>query len=414
MSDDTAAHFGAWSQEFSAWAQTQDVGRVVIITPEDLLNGRDPTGMSDEARAALLKSFIKRNFPDFDADKFDDEYLSLGRNAVLGQGRAQSLDVDGDGKNDLAIVIAASRDQTKEQAAAKSAHLTPDNIKNLRGTDLDWQAMTIAHEIGHLSQPNKSRDKNLVWEIEAEQDMVQFMTTAHKKGLISDLRAVDDLTLIRNIGSFYFKDDLQTHVVGPGVQTPSEGPVPVAEHDHVFQEPLHQAQMDVSRAIGVDLINDTHRIKVLEKMLGERGLYSFDAYKLPPMEIEDKRAIVDILRGKVSIEDGVAVLPADVQDKIAETFENETEILGIGALMDDPALMYDMTRRLYLSGDFDDNPIGKQYAYEFLTAAQAHAPENFSVFNQDEKFIPPIFKQTDSFTPTDHLDNSQNLTTMKP
>ena len=87
---------------------------------------------------------------------------------------------------------------------------------------------------------------------------------------------------------------------------------------------------------------------------------------------------------------------------------------GSEAVVKDPKLLYEVTRRLYQNGDFDvdmageeggfrvltrkggydDNAIGKQYAYEFLTAAQKYAPEHFGANDIPTKFEPPVFPET--------------------
>lgn len=408
MSDQSAEHFGAWAQEFATWAETQRVGQVVLITPEDILGDNSLEDLSREEAQALFLDYFEQNHPDFplksladEDDDWDIKLRGLVQNAVQGRGRADSVDVDGDGQNDFGIVIATSINATKAESAARFSGLDPADMQSVPGTNLEWQIFTIAHEIGHLSQPEKSSGMNLVWEIEAEQDMVNFMRSANEKGMLSDPAILDDFTLIRNLKSFYFGDDLRTHVVGPGVQTPSESsPAPVGAQDIDFQDPLHAAQSKVSFDVGKDLITDDHRREALRDMLSQRGIYSFQSSQLPMLSPQDREILRDMAFGDMAIEEGLAALPDNISEKIEENFEGETRVLGIGALMDDPALMFNTTRRLYLEGAFDDDPIGKQYAYEFLTAAQKFAPETFGVFNEDEILTPPTFPETDAATPT--------------
>ena len=409
MSPQTAAHYGAFAPEFPIWAETQGIETVIIITPEDILNGQNPEDLSTEQREEALRTFIQENFPDFPLEQFEDKLSSLGRNAAFGQGRAEDIDIDNDGSNDFGIVIAPRRDQTSEEAAARLGGLEPSQVSGIHGTALEWQIMTIAHEIGHLSQPGKSDNMNLVWEIEAEQDMVEFAKNAFEKGLFSDPKIADDFTHIRNLKGFYFKSDLFTHVVGAGVQTPSEGHAPTANNDLDFADPLHKTQMQVAYDVGQSLINDEHKIEALDDMLRNKGIYSFDSRRLPEMEVADRKIIVDIMRENISLEEGLAQLPENVREKIEENFHAETEVLGIGALKDDPSLMYETTKRLYLDGAFDENLIGKQYAFEFLTGAQKYAPEYFGVENVDEIFEPPQFPQADKATPHIHVDHTHSL-----
>ncbi|PCI36430.1 MAG: hypothetical protein COB50_04715, partial [Thiotrichales bacterium] len=126
---------------------------------------------------AALRSFIERH-KDFPIEGFaEGKILSLAETLAEGGGRAENVDIDQDGTYDTAIVLAHSRFATKQAMAAgliSSMVPTPNApLNNIPGTDLDWQIRTIAHEMGHADQPEKSGfSKNLVWEIEAEQDSV--------------------------------------------------------------------------------------------------------------------------------------------------------------------------------------------------------------------------------------------------
>lgn len=409
MSQATAAHYGEWAHEFPVWAETQNVQTVLIITPEDILNGQNPSDLTHEERKELLETFIQENFPDFPIEQFEKELMSLGENAAFGKGRAEDVDMNNDGINDIGITIAPSRAQTKEQAAAKFAGLEEHEIKNISGTDVEWQILTVAHEIGHHDQPGKSAGMNLVWEVEAEQDMVNFMVAAHQKGLLSDLAVADEQTRLRSLKGFFFKSDLYTHVVAAAVQTPSEGSAPNAAEDLDLQEPMHTALMQVAFEIGKDLITDEDRVEALEEMYRKKGAYSLDTRMLPPMEIEDKKILIGIFKDGNDLHEGLEKIPEELKAKIEENLISETNIIGIGALRENPALMYETTRRLYLQGDFDTNPIGKQYAYEFLAAAQQFAPDHFAVADVNEQFTPPTFAETDQVTPHNHLDHSHTL-----
>ncbi|NCC23317.1 MAG: hypothetical protein EOM26_12795 [Alphaproteobacteria bacterium] len=409
MSDETADHYGRWAEEFPVWAETQNMKQVIVVTPEDVLNDRNPEDMTFEDKAAALKSFIQNNFPDFPVEAFENDITSLGHDVAFGKGRAEDADLDGDGRNDVGITIGPSRHQTKEEAAASLARLDTDKIGNIRGTDIEWQVMAIAHEIAHHDQPEKSDGKRLIWEVEAEQGMVHFMRSADKKGLLSDIGAVDDHTLVRNLSGFYFKDDMRTHVVGPGVRTPSEGAVPVADEDIDFQNPLHDAQMAIAYEVGKELVGKSQLQDALGDMLRSEGIYSLDSYELPRMDPVHRKTIVDMHKGNLTIDEGLAMLPGETRSQIEDNFRSEIQVAGIGALRDDPALMYETTRRLYQQGDFDSSPVGKQYAYEFLSAAQKFAPEHFGVFDEAEKFVPPGFPQSSQYTPSSHLDRSPTL-----
>ena len=410
MSPATAAHYGEWTQEFPIWAETQNIQNVIIITPEDILQGRDPSELSSEDRHEALKTFIEENFPDFPIEQFEDELESLGKNAALGQGRAESRDLDSDGTNDVGIVIAPRRAQTKEEAATRLGGIEPTEVENIKGTDIEWQIMTVAHEIGHLDQPGKSSGMSLVWEVEAEQNMVNLMVSAQEKGLLSDPALLDNFTAIRNLKSFFFKSDLYTHVVSAGVQTPSEGSAPVASEDSDLADPLHEALMLTAYEIGNDLINNEHKIDELERMWAERGPYSFDSHKLPETTIDDRKTMLAVIDGEISLQDGLEQLPDNIRQKIEENFEDKKYTIGIGTLRQDPALMYETTRNLYQNGAFDDNPIGKQYAYEFLETAKTYAPEYFGVANTNETFEPPTFPHSDQSTPIIHHDHGQTFT----
>jgi hypothetical protein len=167
--------------------------------------------------------------------------------------------------------------------------------------------------------------------------------------------------------------------------------------------------MQVAFEIGKDLITDEDRVEALEEMYRKKGTYSLDTRMLPPMEIEDKKILIGIFKDGNDLHEGLEKIPEELKAKIEENLISETNVIGIGALRENPALMYETTRRLYLQGDFDTNPIGKQYAYEFLAAAQQFAPDHFAVADVNEQFTPPTFAETDQVTPHNHLDHSHTL-----
>ena len=412
MSPATAAHYGEWADEFPIWAETQNMQNVVVVTPEDILQGRDPQSLTREEKQEALTQFIEENFPDFPLEEFADETMSLGGNAVSGAGRAESRDLDGDGVQDVGIVIGPSRSRTNIEAAAGLGGLEPSQVSNVRGTDLEWQVKTIAHEIGHLDQADKSRGMNLVWEVEAEQNMINFLQAAHEKGMLSDPGIMDDITSVRSLKGFFFKSDMQTHDVGPAVRTPSESNAPVATEDLELATPMHEVKMRVAYEVGQGLITDTHKRDAIREMWAGDGVYSFDDRKLLELTRDDRKIMIDMFEGEISIEQGLEQLPENISNKILENFESETRVVGIGALRDDPALMYETSRRMYQDGAFDDLPIGKQFAYEALSAAQKFAPEYFGVADRNETFEPPVFEQSDQTTPINHTtDRSHTLIT---
>ena len=401
ISPETAEHYGAITDEFAVWAKTQGVKQLLIVAPEDVAYGNDPQALSERKQLAGLTRFLD-DFPSFPRDKFDFDLrypLSLG--LALGGVNAQSrsVDIDGDGVHDVAIVSVPSRSATKEQIASLFSSDTP--TQNLPGTDLDWQVFTAAHEIGHISIDRPlgagGRGNTMILEIEAEQDAVHFMKQAHSKGLITDIEVVQAATSIRALSSIFWKSFKNNHDISVGVRGLNEGPAPVESTDEGFITPFHDAEGKVGYEIG------KHITPIGDHWETFAGLLSGDSYYYTrerdfSKDDEDIKSVIrNMADDRITIEDGLDQLEQLDPDarRIVEGFYKD-DIIGAGSnvLVDDPNLQFETARLMYLRGDFDENLIGKQYIYEFLTAAQKYAPNHYNVVNEGETFVPPQFPET--------------------
>lgn len=400
-SEGTRNHFGPGLMDrFGVYAGTQGVQKILIIAPEDVFGTDSPDSLTDEQKTQRFKEYVERQ-AGFPAGAFDPHYETLARNSADRSAMAQAVDMDGDGQNDVAIILGQPRSQTAQGMAAQLSRLPAESLGNIPGTDRDWQAFVIMHEIGHVDQPDKDNQRNLVWEVEAEQDAQGFYADAARRGLVSDPAVGHAHTQMRSLSTFYWKNDLYTHVIGAGVMSGDEGPAPSADVDTDLADPLHKARSLVAHEAGRDLVSTEDLRKAAQGMSEREGVwrYVMDADRVYPTETE-REMFRQIENGSLSVEQGLAGLEPDRQRIYRDYFDGVANPLGIKALREDPQLMFETTRRLYLTGKFDDNPIGKQYAYEFLEAARTNAPDYFGVTNREERFTPPVFPEARSQTPT--------------
>ena len=47
ISSETAEHYGEITKEFSVWAETQGIQKLLIVAPEDVAFGKDPQNMPE-------------------------------------------------------------------------------------------------------------------------------------------------------------------------------------------------------------------------------------------------------------------------------------------------------------------------------------------------------------------------------
>lgn len=404
LSDEMAEYVGAFAQEFAVWANTQMSGKVVIVTPEDIHRMANSVDADNYATDVFVLKQSLQHIPGFPVDAFE---VQAERAFIFGNTdpyAPQAILVN----SDYALITTFPLGTQKSEIAHVfgGRNVSESQIENLEGTDFEWQISVIAHEIGHLDQTQKIEcpvgrytlskgdfPSCMVPEIDAEQDMHFFMADAHHKGLINDIGFLDNMTSTRSFNFSNFSGEL-SHDVWAGVQTQNEGFAPVGEYAD-FNNGLYTAQLAIGYRAGQGTFDEHEaRNRILQYQLNAD-------YRLGEVlqNVDDSNIIQTAWNNQ-------NITPEEY-DQLSEeakaAFDEKVRLLeshkGKDVLRDNPTLFYETARQAYQAGDLDDNPIGKQYAYEFLVTAQKHAPSHFGVADVDEKFVPPVFPDSGLTSP---------------
>ena len=378
MSEGASEHYGALKGQFESWLQDQGIKHAVIVSRDDLMAGVTARRLSSAEQQAKFKEFMGQ-FPDFPAGAAEKDINRIATMAFRNKASAFSYDTDGDGKRDTVVIVAPDRTSTKAEIAAGISGIPEDKLQNLPGTDLDWHAYIIAHEAGHAGQKNPDNKTSLSAEVGADKSGIDYYKQGHKAGLLTSADVPNAFINMRALGAFDPKSlgGVNTHFTGVAISTNGEGVAP-ALSDKKFDISHAHAKQDVAAFVGRQVMTEQDRIDTLKTILQKDG-YIGTRMQAAGFELstQSKDVLGQIVDGKIGLEEGLGKLDPEQRQKIAG-FSRIAEIAsGTKEMWANPHAQYEATRKLYLSGGFDDNPIGKQYAYEYLQAGRQHGQHHF-------------------------------------
>ena len=405
MSPEAADHYGEWAQEFPEWASSQGIEEVVILTPEGVLNGRNLEDLGPGEAQGLVDAYMAENHPELTERYFsqDSLYMNDIRDmAVTGAARAMAMDVDGDGVNEVGLIVTPNMDATALDLTIDKAGYRDLETSGTVATDLERQVAVIAHEIGHMDHADKGNPMtSFEAERNAEGDMVAFLESSRDKGLIDDPAVIAEHTQSRSIGVFFHQQS-NSHDVGPSVLLPTEAEPALEASDNEYHIALGDAKskvyMDAAETAG------------LREGLTANAIYNQDIPSFSDLTESDRGVLRDFFQGNVSQEDtmgalspetaevlndrlvleaiksgeidpqvGLQQLSEDMQSQIGANVDIDMFQEGHRLVTEDPQLMYQTVQGLNEQGAFSGNPIEQQYVDEFLAAAEALAPAQFGV-----------------------------------
>lgn len=396
MSDGSAEYYGALKGQFENWLQDQGIKQAIIVSRDDLVAGLKPGArLSPTEQAAKLREFVGQ-YPGFPADVMEKDIGRLSRQVFKEKPVSFGYDTDGDGKNDTVVIVAHSRDKTKAEIAAGISGVPADKLTGLPGTDKDWNVFVMAHEVGHAGQNNKDNQTSLSAEVDADKSAIKYYAKGHAAGLLTSADVPTAFINMRALGAFSpdKAGGMMTHFTSAAIRLNGEGVAPTL-NDKTFGNAWVSISQTVAREIGRGLVTDQERIGVLKNVIEEKGLIGMRMKSAGfSLSQQQKDLLTDVINGKVPIQEGLGQLDPEVRAKIQGYMTLPEIAAGFREFRDHPDLMHETVRKMYLDGRFDSNPIGKQYAHEFLTAARKYASDHFGVHDMKTQYEPPAFDKT--------------------
>jgi len=353
----------------------------------------------------VFRDFLEKNHPDLLSQLDDNSIAGHAVSIISGQAFSVALDGDiGDSKNTAVMISTPYSDATKAEIVYSMTYADQEHMSALPGLDQDWRNFVIAHEVGHSAQAPTSG--GLREEIFADSFANRvFLKDAFNEKSGDFFKMPEAFQAVRAISSFG-SIVMHSHITNAAIRTGDEGFAPKASVKE-FSEGLQGAVDTWSLEIGGEINSIGKYIDSLTLIaVGEEPL---EGYGVVEVKSSDCNVISKMIAESHKIYDWEDEngqqhkgLYNDLSEDLQGHFSNIVAHIDMrtGLLVGsaNAPLLYDTTRQLYLDGGFDDNPIGKQYAYEFLVAGETYFPDYFDVEKDaDVELVPPKFDKNGDF-----------------
>lgn len=323
----------------------------------------------------------------------DEQMSDFAIQLVSGAGTTYRLnkDITKPG-NDVAIITTPYANMTKQEVAAAISGLPLWALKNIPGKDADWRAIVIMHEAGHARHYGSEVD--IGEEMRADLDGDAFYTYELKRANVKTADLYDCFQSLRAIFSVtYFEED--THITNAAIQSSNESFAPKGSKQD-FIKGLAFLHQKITERIGFVYAGQSHFAIPLHNILNFKPPY--EGMEKIILNSADERVLREMLQQLSELEvegfqKSMDKLSAATKPKIEKVLEAIKTGIGSFLAQHNPPLLYKTVAQLY-DGELDDNPIAKQYAYEFLVGAAKYAPDHFKTADYaDNNFIPPAFDE---------------------
>lgn len=400
------------------WAQGR-IKEIYVLSPEDI-NGpafrdavktvKSVTGEKltmaeltaylgkEERHPAIVnevREFLKTGLPEEVVSYITEEHLIDITNQMASGGAANfrfNRDVTTSDK-DFAIIATPFADATKEECAAQVAYLPASAVENISGEDEEHRNFIIMHETGHATRVVFNSD--LAEEVRGDIDGNSFYTIELKRGTVKTAQVPDCNQKLRAIANILDPDtETQVHMTSAAIQSEGEGPAPKGNAKQ-FADGLAFLKTMIANNIGAVHVGMSNYGAFLNNILN--GVAPVEGHEIIIHGTSDEK----IIRGMLKSLSGDPEEYFKLLDQLSEGVKEKVQ-----ALMDDtniqqgnviarynPPLVYKTVADLYQQNLLDENPFGKQYAWEFLIAAQKHAAKYFEAEPAPQRFVQPAFDE---------------------
>lgn len=267
-------------------------------------------------------------------------------------------------------------------------------LEIIPGGNLDWNALTYLHENAHCEDFKEGGyDKSDINpELYGDFKGFQDYYKGYRNGVVTDpevpyawraQRAID----VMEQGN-YGADGPQGHSVNAIAPLPGEK-YAGAQHtsNHAAGMAMLQARDDIHAQIGKDLYDlpDFNRLQIVNGMINN-GMEMdpslrqevFRATAIPSFDATADAALVEKVTAQMTPE----------QKKFFEDSAGAWEKVGRDnaaqqAIQDQPGLLYETSKRMLQTGEFDNNPAGKQFVENYVDGVERYDPTRHGVAPED-------------------------------
>ena len=409
-------------------------GRVVFISLFDVVEGdkQEIKAAYHENRGVFnerLRDYLDENYPAMSARMVDKMIEEMMESLIEGTPQNWRYDPDiTSQKNENAIVLMPDPDLKKEDLVADicgleaSFFVDDEGRSTIAGIDQDWINAVIFHEVGHSPDSTNASD-HLPFEVGSDDTAYKVLTLSfnNASGAAVDMHLgheiAEQMHAARAIGSLMnanLDPDEMRHDTSAAVHVPGqEGHAPVAA-SLKFKEELIFLKKTLFEAIAHEVPDDSLSWGVFTDLVdGDFG----EGVELKVSE-EDQKLLEEIADELFDYEGDALLLEDQLSPEGVEKFHQLPGYIKVfyeAKFMDkvwahggkeaqaSPDGTYAVLREQYLEGAFDEHPIAKQYAYEYLNAVQTLMPTKVPEgLDPKEPFEPPHFDEQGQHIALDH------------
>lgn len=158
---------------------------VLVITRDDLFPGyQDADSIPNEVAENNLRKLFKQAGISATPEEISKHTVNIFSQYAYARG----LDRDGDGENDIGIIVSPDMDMSPQEFVSILTDIPQEFIKdNLPGIGSDYLAGILFHEARHLNQDTALYGElPLPYEIDADRIAIQELFKANKEGIVTD------------------------------------------------------------------------------------------------------------------------------------------------------------------------------------------------------------------------------------
>lgn len=317
-----------------------------------------------------------------------DEQMQLGgyiQDVINGVASATYFH-DAVGSRDVGAVSAMAKEQIGSLGSRR--------LEIVLGTPEDNDAVTYLHENAHLERAkrNGGYGSSIQEELYADYKGNQDYYRAYQKGIVSDpevpyaaraQRAID----VMEMGD-YGAGGPEGHSVAAVSPLPGEKYVGTQyTSNKAVGDAMLQARAQIIDEIGGDLttLSDAKKLQTMQ------GLAYADPSMNPALKqqiFEANAEAVTNLNGKFdSVEKIEAQMPPELRatynERVAIWEKAEQAIAAETAIQEQPGLLYETSKRMLQTGEFDKNPAGKQFVENYVDGIERYDPIRHGVAPED-------------------------------
>ena len=187
-------------------------------------------------------------------------------------------------------------------------------------------------------------------------------------------------------------DYYSTHDFGAALQVIGENPAAKGSETD-FNEALISFRKTVYKDLASEVLSIGYYGDVVDEML---RLFPSEGHDVPLRNIgvKDEELLNLMLASPKKMMEYAEYLSDDTKAYFMHSVSEINANFGRKIAAVNPTALYQSVRDIYVEGGFDENPISKQYAFEYLQAMQTLAPTKIHTdLDPKEKFEPPKFDE---------------------